>query len=329
VSDDALVATVVVPTYNRPQFLPELLAALEAQTANRSQFEVVVVDNGSRPEAWAALRELAANTDLPLRALRLEENQGPAGARNHGALAARGEIVAFTDDDCLPTPTWLESLLAPFATGADVVQGRTVPPAGRNRTGAWERSVWVTSQTPLFETCNIAYRLDRFRAVGGFDEHNPLTRRAGGGRAFGEDALLGARVVQGGGRAVFASAATVHHRWLPALYRDGLRERRQLRDFPALARESAVLADGLRCGVFLSADTAAFDAAVFGIAGAVIARKPVLALAAAPWVTRRWLAARSRPGRHPAIRLAQLGFADLVGFASLVEGSIRNRRLIL
>ena len=134
---------------------------------------MVVVDNGSKPEAWDVLRGLAAKTDLPLRALRLAENQGPAGARNHGAIAARGAIVAFTDDDCLPTPPWLESLLSVFAGGADVVQGRTVPPAGRNRTGAWERSVWVTAQTPLFETCNIVYRLDRFRAVGGFDEDNP------------------------------------------------------------------------------------------------------------------------------------------------------------
>jgi glycosyltransferase involved in cell wall biosynthesis len=320
--------SVVVPTYNRPQFLPELVAALEAQTIGTDTFEVVLVDNGSGPEAASAVAALDGATGLRLTTIRLDVNEGPAGARNRGVAEAAGDFVAFTDDDCLPTPQWLAAVRDAFASGADVVQGRTVPAPGRQDAGPWARSIWVTEPTALFETCNIAYRRDRFLTAGGFDAADPLTRRPGG-RAFGEDALLGARVVAGGGKVTFAPEAVVHHRWLPAKFGDWLRERRQLRGFPALAGESAVLREQLTAGVFLSPDTAIFDLALAGVLTAALTRKPVLAAAAVPWAIRRWPAARFRRGRPPAFRLAQLALTDLIGLASLLEGSVKHRRLIL
>jgi glycosyltransferase involved in cell wall biosynthesis len=95
--------TVVIPTYNRLDVLPEVLAALEAQRT-AVPFEVVVVDDGSSDgtEAWLAAWE----PRMPARWLR-QENSGPAAARNAGVQAAEGRLVAFLGDDTVPAPGWL------------------------------------------------------------------------------------------------------------------------------------------------------------------------------------------------------------------------------
>ena len=99
--------TVIVPSYGRPR---QVLACVEALAAQelREPWEMVIVDDGS-PEPLAALTERFAGR-LDLRVVR-QENAGPAAARNRGAAEARGEYIAFTDDDCRPEPAWLETLL--------------------------------------------------------------------------------------------------------------------------------------------------------------------------------------------------------------------------
>ncbi len=95
--------SVVVATRNRAAFLPDLLEALAGQTMDTSRFEIVVVDDGSTDDTWSALEALADATTLQLRGLRLGRSIGQGPARNVGVQAARGEIVAFTDDDCIPS----------------------------------------------------------------------------------------------------------------------------------------------------------------------------------------------------------------------------------
>ena len=260
---------------------------------------------------------------------RVELNRGPAGGRNLAAEVSRADFVAFTDDDCLPQQGWLAAFERSFAEGCDLVQGRTVPdPIGAATAGPWDRTIRIERQTSLFETCNIAYRRSRFEAAGGFDEHDPLTDRRLG-RAFGEDVLLGSRVVQEGGRAVFEPGALVYHRYLNGTYRDWLAARRQLVDFPALGRRSEVVAAIFWHRLFLNRKTAAFDLAIASGVASVLARRAWLAAGVAPWVSLRWPAARRRKGGHPLVRLAQIGLGDLVELLSLLEGSARHRRLLL
>src|SRR5207253_637370 len=95
-------AAVVVSTFNRAHYLPELIACLDAQTLR--DFEVVIVDNGSTDET----------PTLGLATLRLDVNRGPGGGRNAGVAASSAPIIVITDDDCLPSPTWLERLVACF-----------------------------------------------------------------------------------------------------------------------------------------------------------------------------------------------------------------------
>ncbi len=91
--------SVVIPTYNRPAYLAEAVASVCAQTVD--DFEIVVVDNGSD-------RPIDLGDDPRARLVRFPGNPGAAAARNTGLDAARGEYVAFLDDDDLFTPDRLE-----------------------------------------------------------------------------------------------------------------------------------------------------------------------------------------------------------------------------
>lgn len=101
------VFSVVIPTHDRLDVLPEVLAALDRQRGAPG-FEVIVVDDGSGDgtgewlEQW--LRE--RRSEAPAQVLR-QENRGPATARNRGVELARGERIAFLGDDTVPEPGWL------------------------------------------------------------------------------------------------------------------------------------------------------------------------------------------------------------------------------
>lgn len=112
--------SVVVPTRDRPAALARCLAALSLQETSGS-FEVIVVDDADEPQAETV--ELL-EADPRARLLRTR-GRGAAAARNAGVRAAKGSIVAFADDDCVPSPAWLDALAGAIEAGADVAGGRT------------------------------------------------------------------------------------------------------------------------------------------------------------------------------------------------------------
>ncbi|MDX1630336.1 MAG: glycosyltransferase [Thermoanaerobaculia bacterium] len=95
--------SIVIPTFERMDVLPEVLEAVDDQDTGAA-FEVVVVDDGSRDGTASFLRSWRAVH--PFRVLR-QENRGPAAARNAGVAAARGRRVAFLGDDTVPASDWL------------------------------------------------------------------------------------------------------------------------------------------------------------------------------------------------------------------------------
>jgi glycosyltransferase involved in cell wall biosynthesis len=103
--------SVVIPTYERMDVLPEVLAALAGQR-QAPPFEVVVVDDGSRDSTGGFLSGYRGPVDLKV--LR-QQNRGPAAARNAGVAAAGGELVAFLGDDTVPAPDWLSTHVAAHA----------------------------------------------------------------------------------------------------------------------------------------------------------------------------------------------------------------------
>jgi glycosyltransferase involved in cell wall biosynthesis len=100
--------SVVLPTHNRMDVLPEVLSGLEAQEG-APPFEVIVVDDGSTDGTAAFLGSRPPR--IPMRVVR-QENRGPAAARNRGVLEARAPRVAFLGDDTVPAPGWLAAHLA-------------------------------------------------------------------------------------------------------------------------------------------------------------------------------------------------------------------------
>lgn len=100
--------TVIIPVYNDTERLSYCLNALNEQTYPQENFEVIVVDNGS--DDCEALKSLVAN--YPRVKLVEELNPGSYHARNQGLAMAEGEVIAFTDADCIPYPDWLEKGVA-------------------------------------------------------------------------------------------------------------------------------------------------------------------------------------------------------------------------
>src|SRR5579862_843874 len=159
--------SVVVPTYNRRDLLMALLESLRTQTLAPEAFEIIVVCDGGTDGTSEAVARLASN-DARIHLVQQQQG-GPAAARNAGARAAKGQYVAFTDDDCLASPRWLENLIAPFADPETVaVQGKTM--TDLSLVGPLTHQLVNESKSYIMPTCNVAYRRDLFIKMGGFDE---------------------------------------------------------------------------------------------------------------------------------------------------------------
>jgi glycosyltransferase involved in cell wall biosynthesis len=324
--------SVVVSTYRRPEFLDELIKALTNQTLDHKHYEVIVVDNGSGDDTWLTLKDLVRSTSARMTVTSLATNRGPGGGRNHGISFVRAPLMLITDDDCLPTPGWLEAMKAAFEAGGDVLQGFVdSDPSDRAGAGPWTHTKVINQPTPFFETCNVGYRTAALRAVGGFDEKDALTAQIGG-RAFGEDALLAWRVQEAGGTPMFVPDGLVYHRNIPGDFRHWLRGQRNLVGFPGLGNRSPLVAKWFWHRHFLAEETALFDLALLGVVGFLLTRRPLMGLLLVPYLRHRWPYALGKSnGERPLAlaRMAQLAVADGVSFASLAEGSIRHRRLVL
>jgi glycosyltransferase involved in cell wall biosynthesis len=109
---DASRFSVVVPTHDRPRLLRRCLSSVLAQEFPADRYEVVVVDDGSRPPARRALAPFL--DDGRVTALR-QPQRGWGAARRAGARRGRGEILVFLDDDCAPPPGWLAAYERAYA----------------------------------------------------------------------------------------------------------------------------------------------------------------------------------------------------------------------
>lgn len=115
-------ASVIIPAFNRPEYLSLTLAGLARQTAPPDWFEVIIVNDGTLSISTAVdvLREFAP--DIRYTVVDRQPKGSRSGARNLGAQEARGDVFVFLDQDMIPWPGLVESHLAAFARGHDVVQ---------------------------------------------------------------------------------------------------------------------------------------------------------------------------------------------------------------
>ena len=194
--------SVVIPHLNDPAALARCLAALAAGT--RQPDEITVVDNGSAqpPQAVCAAH--------PGVRLLVEPMPGPGPARNAGAAASSGDVLAFTDADCLPDPGWLAAVEQAFGDpdlgilGGDV-RVAVADPARLGMIEAYESIFGYQVERYIRDigftiTCNLAMRPGVLAAVGPF-----------GGLAIAEDRDWGQRATAAGHRIRYAPGMIVRH----------------------------------------------------------------------------------------------------------------------
>ena len=169
--------SVVVCAYNAERTMDACLASLEL--LNYPDYEVIVVNDGSRD------RTLEIAESYPYCRIISQPNKGLSVARNVGAEAATGEIVAYTDSDCVADPDWLTYLVAKMETsGLAACGGPNFPPPEDSLVPA---AVAVSPGGPThvllsdevaehIAGCNMAFRRDALLGLGGFD---PVYRAAG------------------------------------------------------------------------------------------------------------------------------------------------------
>ncbi len=224
--------SVVVATYNRLDLVQRLLGQFARQTLAPSDFEVVVVDDGSKEPAAPHLEKLT----LPY-TLRVETqaNAGAAAARHRGVLAARGDVVLITDDDMQVAEDFLARHLARHPQGSrNVVIGSIRPDPAISDMPLFERwYAWLNNRIAasmsgpkrrargwqLF-TGNVSFHREDYVAAGGFDKSLGQS----------EDIELGVRLEKAGCRFEFCTEAAVLHgsdhtsfeKWLKRAHRYGM-----------------------------------------------------------------------------------------------------------
>jgi glycosyltransferase involved in cell wall biosynthesis len=195
-------ATIQLCTYNRAHLLGRVLDACFEQTVADDEYEVVLVNDGSRdetPAVIAAARERATCRFVVVD----QENAGLARGRNVGIARASGERIIFIDDDVLPTPVFVEEHLRSHARyPSRVVRGAAIETESFDRlpTPTW---TFANYSGNWFWTTNVSAPLATIRQVGGFTESF---------REYGwEDIELGLRLRAAGVRGTFNRFAVAFH----------------------------------------------------------------------------------------------------------------------
>ena len=212
-----MLVSVVVPTYRRPELLDRCLAALTQQDLDSSSYEILVCDDAASTQTEQQVRQWATRTGRLLDYIPVRGSHGPAAARNLGWRRARGTIIAFTDDDCLPDRRWLTEGLAAFGENTVAVAGRVLVPRPDPPTDY--QSDMAGLEAAEFVTANCLVRRDALERIGGFDERFAC--------AWREDSDLHFTLLRQGGEIVRACGAVVVHPVRSAAWGVSLRQQRK------------------------------------------------------------------------------------------------------
>ena len=185
--------SVVVPCRDERERLSACLSALEGQDMPAGAFEMVVVDACADGHA----------AEIAKRGVRVvaDERRGPGAARNIGIRQARGDVIAFTDADCVPRFDWLSKLDEAFRADPDAAGFAGALRLPRATLIGRLEDADARVNYDGFITSNIAYRRDVLESVGGFDETLPCA----------EDYDLAWRILDAGHRIERAQDAIVLH----------------------------------------------------------------------------------------------------------------------
>ncbi len=300
-----------------------------AQELAPEEFEVLVVDDdpsGSARAATVVLAECARSAGTDVIYAAHDRNRGPAAARNLGCRLAKAPVIAFTDDDCIPQPSWLSAGLAIMGhEGVDGAAGRIVVPVSSAPTDY--EATMKGLEASAFATANCFYKRDALQRVGGFNEHFTM--------AWREDSDLQFRLLQSGARLEHAHEAVVVHPVRPAPWGISLREQRKAmfnallyRTSPVLYRQHVQSRPPLKYYAIL--------ASAIAVGAGLLLRRPRLALAGAGlWavLTTEFAMRRLRGTRKDRAHVTEMAVTSALipplAISWRLRGAIRHRVLFL
>jgi glycosyltransferase involved in cell wall biosynthesis len=190
--------SIVISFHNEEQYIGACLKSLLSLNYPKDLYEIILVNDGSKDGSEKIIKEIIeeANHSVPI-ILLAQEDKGPSAGRNLGVKASKGEIIAFTDPDCIVDKEWLNQHIKHY-------QDSTIGGVeGRIETD-WNELIIPKKVAPVgyrYVTCNISYRRKTLEEVNIFDEEFK----------FKEDDDLACRVLKKGWRIVSESKALVYH----------------------------------------------------------------------------------------------------------------------
>ena len=217
----AIKISIVVPTYNRTALLAKCIDALTAQQFDKADYEIIVVTDGPS-DATIQLMEVAAyrHSGHAIRIYSTPQKKGPAAARNFGWQCAKGDLIVFTDDDCIPSPQWLSAYWQMYDrqhNGIVAFNGPVRVPLQGTPTD-FEKNTALLEQAE-FITANCACSRSTLEVIGGFDEAFAM--------AWREDSDLHFKLIEAGIPIVQVPAALVVHPVRSAMFGISLKEQKK------------------------------------------------------------------------------------------------------
>lgn len=226
--------SVVIPTRNRADLLAQTLESLTQQTLDSSEFEILVVDNGSN-DTTSDVIELYKSRFSNLIGI-YDAQPGLHVGRHAGMLASKGDLLVFADDDIAALPTWLESIRNTFMDSKAAMVGGNNYPLFIGESPGWLKKMWnrphlkgckaipALSVIEFIQTpkeispyyiwgCNFAIRKDVLLAAGGFHPDGmpkELIRFRGDGETH-----VSRFVEESGMKCLFHPGASVYHKVTP------------------------------------------------------------------------------------------------------------------
>ena len=219
--------SVIIPTYNRSALLAESLKSLIKQNFPSEQYEILVVDNNSTDNTREVTESFASNSPVSVR-YNFEKEQGLSIARNTGIRNAKGEIIAFVDDDIHADENWLSAIAKAYEDPSVGCAGGPIRPIWLGQKPSWLDKMWepyltinefeaarVAGEYRWPETpwgANISFRKNVFDRVGMFPEN---LGRVGVSLLSNEEVNICKKIAAAGIKIAYAPEAVIHHK-IPA-----------------------------------------------------------------------------------------------------------------
>lgn len=202
--------SIIVPTFNRPGKLESALKSFSKLDYPRERFEVIVVDDGSHAPLDAVIKLCRDKYALTLLK---QNNMGPASARNLGAEKAKGDYLAFTDDDCELDHTWLKMIAERIKSAPGCIIGGKTISTIKNNPYPMASQLLIDY---IYEYYNADAERARFIASNNMIVPSKIFTKIGGfdvtySRSASEDRELCDHWLYNGRRMVYEPKALVYH----------------------------------------------------------------------------------------------------------------------